>query len=75
MEFYLKIALIVVAVLLMTAILLQAQGSGLGSTFGGDGNAFRTKRGVEKFLFRSTIVFSVAFFGLALASVLLEQAA
>jgi len=74
MDFYLKIALVAVAVLLMATILLQSRGSGLGSTFGGDGNVFRTKRGVEKVLFRSTIVFSVAFFVLALASVLVKQA-
>ena len=74
MDFYLKVAIIAVAILLMASILLQAQGSGLGSTFGGEGNVYRTKRGVEKFLFRSSIVFAVVFFGLALASVILKKA-
>ena len=74
MENYLKIAQIAVSVLLIAAILLQSRGSGLSSTFGGEGNVYRTKRGVEKVLFRSTIVFAVLFFGLALANIILPKA-
>ncbi len=74
MKTYLTIAQIVVSSLLIVAILLQARGTGLGSTFGGEGNVYRTKRGVEKILFRSTIVFAVVFLGLALATVILPQA-
>lgn len=70
MQKYLEIAQIAVSVLLIAAILLQARGSGLSSTFGGEGNVFRTKRGVEKALFRSTIVFAVLFLGIALANVI-----
>lgn len=50
------------------SVLLQQQGSGLGSAFGGEGNVFRTRRGVERILFISTIVFAVMFFGSAIAS-------
>lgn len=74
MKTYLTIAQIVVSSLLIVAILLQARGTGLGSTFGGEGNVYRTKRGVEKILFRSTIVFAVVFLGLALATIILPQA-
>jgi preprotein translocase subunit SecG len=74
MENYLKIAQIAVSVLLIAAILLQSRGSGLSSTFGGEGNVYRTKRGVEKVLFRSTIVFAAIFFGLALANIILPKA-
>src|SRR5512135_3677483 len=73
MKTYLTIAQLVVSSLLIVAILLQARGTGLGSTFGGEGNVYRTKRGVEKTLFRGTIVLSVAFFGLALASLFLSR--
>jgi preprotein translocase subunit SecG len=73
MQFYLNIAQIAVSVLLTACILLQARGTGLSATFGGEGNVYRTKRGVEKVLFRSTIVFAVLFFGLALATVVLPQ--
>jgi preprotein translocase subunit SecG len=70
MKFALNIAQIVVAVILMASILLQARGTGLGAAFGGEGNVYRTKRGMEKLLFRSTIFLAVAFFGLALANIL-----
>lgn len=68
MQLALKIGQIAVSLLLIGSILLQSRGSGLSTTFGGDGNVYRTKRGVEKILFRSTIVLAIVFFGLALAS-------
>lgn len=64
------IAQAVTAVLLITSILLQSRGSGLGGAFGGEGNVYRTKRGVEKRLLEATILFAILFFGLALANVL-----
>ncbi|HCC22385.1 TPA: preprotein translocase subunit SecG, partial [Candidatus Uhrbacteria bacterium] len=67
MKLALNIAQIVVSVILVVGILLQARGTGLGATFGGDGNVYRTKRGLEKILFRSTIVFAGLFFILAVA--------
>jgi preprotein translocase subunit SecG len=70
MKFALNIAQIVVSTILVTTILLQARGTGLGATFGGEGNVYRTKRGLEKMLFRSTIFFAVIFFALALVNVL-----
>ena len=73
MQTYLNVAQIAVSVLLITTILLQARGSGLSSTFGGEGNVYRTKRGIEKVLFRSSIVFAIAFFGLALANVIIPR--
>jgi len=69
LKLYLNIAQIVISVLLTAAILLQSRGTGLGSTFGGEGNVYRTKRGVEKILFRSTIVFAVLFLGVAVATI------
>lgn len=58
------------AALLVAAILLQSRGSGLGSAFGGEGNVYRTKRGVEKRLFQATVVLAILFFGVSLASAL-----
>lgn len=63
-------AQIILAILLIGCILLQARGAGLGAAFGGEGNVYRTKRGVEKSLFRATIVVAILFFGVALANVL-----
>lgn len=47
---------ITLGVLLIASILLQAQGSGLGSTWGGGGETYHTRRGLEKVLFYFTIV-------------------
>ncbi|PIP51818.1 preprotein translocase subunit SecG, partial [Candidatus Beckwithbacteria bacterium CG23_combo_of_CG06-09_8_20_14_all_47_9] len=46
----------VLSVLIVVSILLQSQGSGLGSAWGGGGETYHTKRGVEKVLFNLTIV-------------------
>jgi len=62
---------ILLSVLLVTTILLQQRGTGLGSAFGGGSEVFRTKRGIEKGLFYATIVLSVLFFGTAILNVLL----
>ena len=63
------IAQIAVAVLLILSILLQNRGSGLSAAFGGDFGGYYTKRGIEKFLFYSSIVLAVAFIILAILSV------
>lgn len=67
-EQIISIAQLVLAGALTTCILLQARGSGLGASFGGEGNVYRTKRGVEKRLFQATVVFAILFFGVSLAS-------
>lgn len=57
---------------MIVAILLQQRGSGLGAAFGGEGNVYRTKRGLEKTLFTLTIIMSVIFLGSSLLNVLLS---
>ncbi len=65
----LNIIQIVIAGLLISVILLQSQGAGLSQFLGGGGGeAWRTKRGFEKFLSISTIVLAVLFLGVALIS-------
>ncbi len=46
---------------MILTVLLQSQGSGLGTTFGGEGNSYRSKRGAEKIIFNTTIVMAVIF--------------
>ncbi|MDD5626944.1 MAG: preprotein translocase subunit SecG [Patescibacteria group bacterium] len=67
----LKIVQIILAILLTAAILVQARGTGLGSAFGGEGGFYRTKRGVEKIVFRATIFLAIAFGAIALVNVLI----
>jgi preprotein translocase subunit SecG len=68
----LNIVQIIVSVLLMAAVLLQQRGTGLSATFGGEGNIYRTKRGLEKVLFIGTIVLSIVFFAIAVANILIK---
>ena len=68
----LNIAQIAVSVLLIAAVLLQQRGTGLSATFGGEGNIYRTKRGIEKGLYIVTIVLAIVFFGIALADILVK---
>lgn len=72
MKSAITIAQIVVSVLLVACILLQQQGVGLSATFGGDGNVFRTKRGLEKGLLYATAVLAVLFLGLGLALIIVS---
>jgi preprotein translocase subunit SecG len=64
------IAQIVVAVALVTAILFQVKGGGIGGIFGQSDSVFRTKRGIERWLFLGTIVLTVIFVALSMISML-----
>lgn len=61
---------LVLAIFLIIIILLQQRGSGLGSAFGGGGNIYGSRRGVDKILFQITIVVSVLFFVAAILNLL-----
>jgi preprotein translocase subunit SecG len=70
METYLYIAQIILAIVLLGLFLLQVRGGGLGGMFGQQTGTFRTKRGIEKTLFRFTIVLMVIFVIVSVFSVL-----
>jgi protein translocase SecG subunit len=72
MQNVLLISQIILSVLITAAILLQAQGSGLGTTWGGGGETYHTKRGVEKVVFVFTIIAIFAFAALSLANLVLR---
>ncbi len=66
----LVLAQMILAVALITAILLQQRGTGLGGAFGGEVTAYRSRRGIERTLFRLTIVLSVLFVVFSLLNLL-----
>ena len=71
MQIYVDIALIILAIMLTIAIVLQTHG-GLGGAFGGEvTGAYKTRRGLEKTLFQLTIGAAVVFFVLVIVNVYL----
>ena len=65
---------LIVATALILSVLLQARGSGLGGTFGGDSAVYRSRRGVERRLWQFTIVLIVLFVLFSLAAFILAPA-
>lgn len=65
---------LVLSVALIVSILLQQTGASLGGAFGGDNfsAAYHTRRGMEKYLFWTTIVISVLFAVCALVALLIH---
>lgn len=61
---------ILVSVLLVAVIVVQAKGTGLGSLFGGSGEFYRSKRGVERILFIATIILAALFLLTSIANIL-----
>lgn len=61
------------SILLIITILLQQNEAGLGSAFGGGsaGGVSYTKRGLEKWLFRTSIVLAILFLAVAIAQLLI----
>lgn len=61
---------IVLAILIIVAVLLQAQGSGFGTVWSGGGETYHTRRGLEKVIFYFTMVAIVLFAAVSIAVVL-----
>jgi preprotein translocase subunit SecG len=57
----LTIISIIVSVLLVLFILLQQRGATLGGAFGGESSVYSGRRGVEKYLYYTTIVLACLF--------------
>jgi len=66
---------LIVSIALIFSVLLQARGSGLSGTFGGDSSVYRSRRGIEKTLFRFTIVLAILFVIFSLVSFKLSATA
>jgi preprotein translocase subunit SecG len=68
MQTNLNIAQILLSVALIVIVLFQVRGGGLGGIFGQQSGVYRTRRGVEKVLFRLTIVFVATFLAISIVS-------
>ena len=65
------IAQITVSFLIIIAVLVQHRGAGLSAVFGGSGNVYRTKRGLEKGIFVFTIILVILFVAIGVANLVL----
>ena len=63
-----QVTLLALAIILIVVLLLQARGNNP-SVFGQAESTFRVRRGVEKLLFRTTIILTVIFVAVAIANV------
>lgn len=72
MKPFLLIVNMVLAVVIVALILLQGKGAGLGSAWGGGGELFQTRRGIEKVTLRLTVLFIVIFFIISIVNLFLK---
>jgi preprotein translocase subunit SecG len=57
----LAIGQLILSIALIASILMQARGTGLSGTFGGDSAVYRSRRGVERRLWQFTVLLLVLF--------------
>jgi preprotein translocase subunit SecG len=69
---YFDIALIITSIALITMVILQNKGVGLGNLTGQDSGVFTARRGIEKTIFWITIILSVLFVILTVVTVIIS---
>jgi len=62
------VVIIVICIIIVILILIQGRGAGLGSAWGGGGEFFQTRRGIEKITLRLTTILIVVFLMLSLVN-------
>ena len=72
MPSYLLVAQMLVAAGLVTTILLQLHGGGIGGIFGQADSVYRTRRGLQKTMLRLTIILTVIFVSFSFLIVLVR---
>jgi preprotein translocase subunit SecG len=72
MKNFLLILNIIFSVLIVIFILIQGRGAGLGSAWGGGGEMFQTRRGMEKIILWLTTVFIVIFLVVSLINLFVK---
>lgn len=72
MNIFFAVIYALVALVVIMLILFQGRGAGLGSAWGGAGETFATRRGVEKFTFMLTFIVITVFFVLSLVNLFIK---
>lgn len=72
MKNFLLILNITLSVLIVIFILIQGRGAGLGSAWGGGGEMFQTRRGMEKIFLWLTTIFIVIFIAVSLINLFVK---
>lgn len=72
MKSFLLILNIALSVLIVIFILVQGRGAGLGSAWGGGGEMFQTRRGMEKIILWLTMIFIVIFLVVSLINLFVK---
>ena len=70
-DLILQIITVVSAILMIAAILLQQRGASLGAGFGASGELYTSRRGLDKSLYRATIVLAIIFIASIVGGMLL----
>lgn len=65
------IVTIILSIAITGLIILQGKGAGLGSAWGGGGEFYQTRRGIEKITLRITVILIIVFFIVSVANILL----
>jgi len=73
MKTVLLIVNIVICGLLVFFIFIQGKGAGLGSAWGGSGELYQTRRGIEKITLRFTIVLIAIFLVISVLNLFLSK--
>ena len=68
----LLVLLILISVLLIILVLMQVRGSGVGAIFGGSGEVYRSRRGVEKILHYLTITLAFLFSAISFSLIFIK---
>jgi preprotein translocase subunit SecG len=72
LHFVLRISQMAIAAILIALILLQQRGGGLSEVFGGSGEFYGTRRGLEKVVFVLTIIFAGLFIASAIVGLVIR---
>lgn len=72
MQNVLLVVNILLSILIVIFILIQGRGGGMGSAWGGGGETFHTRRGIEKVTIRVTVILIAVFFVLSAANLFIK---